>query len=192
MTPITNLQCLVAMERRPPRCILGGNTALDTNQGSQALSERTTFFGTLTDPRLMACPRLDESLPVFPKPALLFPPSDPDPNSPAIIAATETTRKKVTWSGAVGESSTVCSGNGNQWPGTGRKSSRVLCKPCQHSDRNARGHINQGTMDRSQPRHGVPCRSGQTQAGRASLALRRQRRDIQDTRDPREDISSGI
>jgi hypothetical protein len=82
--------------------------ALDTNQGSQALSERMAFFRTLTDPHLIACQTFDESSPVFPKPAffpgcalnfaedLLFPPSNPDPNSPAIIAASETTRKTVT------------------------------------------------------------------------------------------------
>ncbi|RVX65930.1 hypothetical protein B0A52_10237 [Exophiala mesophila] len=53
---------------------------------------------------------LDESAPIFPKPTffagaelnfaenLLFPDCDPDPNSPAIIAATERTREFVTWS----------------------------------------------------------------------------------------------
>ena len=52
----------------------------------------------------------DESQPMFPKPAffpgctlnfaenLLYPSSDPDPESLAIIAATETTREHVTWS----------------------------------------------------------------------------------------------
>lgn len=58
----------------------------------------------------MRCKVLDEQSPMFPKPAffsgcalnfaenLLFPSCDPDPESIAILAATEKTREHVTWS----------------------------------------------------------------------------------------------
>jgi acetoacetyl-CoA synthetase len=58
---------------------------------------------------IMRCQVLDEQSPMFPKPAffsgcalnfaenLLFPSSDPDPESIAILAATEKTREHVSW-----------------------------------------------------------------------------------------------
>ena len=69
----------------------------------------------------MRCQVLDEISPMFPKPAffsgcalnfaenLLFPSCDPDPESIAILAATEMTRENITWS-ALRERVRICAG----------------------------------------------------------------------------------